>query len=821
MADSKFGGVAVGGANPSQSQFGGQAVSDASPKVSSDWDSNAPLPNIEKPSAPKSTLFQSGKDVLSSGAKGAVVGALMPEILTGAGMVAPMIPGGQALSPFLLAGGQLARGQRLAGAGAGLISGAGAELAGKIVPGGEKVVADIPGAQITRKDVAETVGGFLGPGAFTTTAAVVKGAPLIKDLWSAAKKFAGGETDLVEAATRELANFRNKFPVNQLLNSERLRVSKTDTDTYREVFNALKTADQKTQDSITANLSTAQEKADAIMAEGRKKAEAAFTTSKDKAQKIINDADAQAKAVIDQSVADAQKKLGIAQRAKAAGEKATIAPQQTLSAIGNANTPLSTAGGNLQQRVSQVVSEEQAALNNAYNTAKTSVNTLVQGKENQGIGVSATKAFTDLQSFLNRKLGKGKEGEALKFAEVSEPTLKNSYQTISNAINEQKIFEGINDAGQPIYRTLPSSFEALDHVRRRLGEVFSGKEVEGFKGLQKQQAMDLYKKIREIQVEYAGGKGGPFDNLLKTYSEGKDVLDALRIPSGKKIIKKDLINPEYFTYDPSGLPGEFFKTEKKVQDLINLTGDAAFVEKQAADYVARTLKDQNAKAAEKYLYDNNEWLKLFPNLKNNVQNHVNALRRAESVGPKTADLSKALKTEIKGLPGTAEKEAGRIKSDAEKAAEAEIKAGKKSAAESMKFAEKQAKDLTGGAKLKSLGLTGDPVKEMENLISKGETVKLQQVAPIINSDPAIRKSFEDALDITLSRSDPKTINDSWERTIKPALENTGLISAEKAAEVTKRLQVVQMTLEPSAVAQTARFIIKNALTTAAGVVGND
>jgi F0F1-type ATP synthase membrane subunit b/b' len=813
MAESQFGGVLVQdkGTSPS-SQFGGVSVDDV-PKVAK----KEPVTDQVK----KSSLYEKGMDVLGSSAKGAIVGAALPEIFTGAGMVAPMIPGGQVVSPFLLAGGQLLRGQRLGSAITGAVSGGGATALGQAVPGGEKVVADIPGAQITRKDVAETVGGFLGPGAFTTAAGIVKGAPVIKDLWRAAAKFAGGESDLVEAATRELANFRNKIPVNQLLNAERFRVSKTDTDAYRQVFDVLKTADQKTQNAITADLSTAQEKANAILADGKRRAEAVLGTSKDKAQQIINDADVKAKAVIDQSVADAQKKLGIAQRAKAAGEKATAAPQQTLTAIGNPNVPLSTAGGNLQQRVSQVVSEEQAALNEAYNTAKTGVTTLVQGKEKQGIGVSTTKAFGELQSFLNRKLGLGKEGEALKFAEVSEPTLKNSYKTISNAINEQKIFEGINEAGQPIYRQLPSSFEALDHVRRRLGEVFSGKEVEGFKGLQKQQAMDLYKKIREIQVEYAGGKGGPFDNLLKTYSEGKDVLDALRIPAGKKIIKKDLINPEYFTYDPSGLPGEFFKTRKKVEDLVKLTGDAAFVEKQASDYVARTLKDSNAKAAEKYLYDNKEWLDLFPVLKGRVEGHVNALRRAESVGPKTAELAKGLKTEIKGLPGAAEKEAGRIKTEAEKAAEAEIKAGKKSAAETVKLAEKEAKELTGGAKLKSLGLTGDPVKEMENLITRGETVKLQQVAPIINSDPAIRKSFEDALDITLSRSDPKAIGDAWERTIKPALENTGLISPEKSAEVTKRLQVVQMTLEPSAIAQTARFIIKNALTTAAGVVGND
>jgi hypothetical protein len=105
---------------------------------------------------------------------------------------------------------------------------------------------------------------------------------------------------------------------------------------------------------------------------------------------------------------------------------------------------------------------------------------------------------------------------------------------------------------------------------------------------------------------------------MKTYAEGKDILDALRIPSGKKIIKKDLINPEYFTYDPSGLPGEFFKTQKKVRDLINLTGDAAFVEKQGADFVARTLKDTNAKQAEKFLYDNDEWLKLFLTLRNKM-----------------------------------------------------------------------------------------------------------------------------------------------------------------------------------------------------------
>jgi hypothetical protein len=102
---------------------------------------------------------------------------------------------------------------------------------------------------------------------------------------------------------------------------------------------------------------------------------------------------------------------------------------------------LSTAGGNLQQRISQVVSAEQQALNDAYTTAKQTVGNLVQTKEAQGIGIQSTKAFTDLQSYLNKQLGVGKEGEALKFAQVTEPTLRNSLKTISDAVNEQKIFE--------------------------------------------------------------------------------------------------------------------------------------------------------------------------------------------------------------------------------------------------------------------------------------------------------------------------------------------------------------------------------------------
>ena len=72
-----------------------------------------PEVKVEEPKAPRKTLLDKGKDVLGAMGAGGVVGYAMPELMTGAGMVASAVPGGQAVSPFLLAGGQLARSARL------------------------------------------------------------------------------------------------------------------------------------------------------------------------------------------------------------------------------------------------------------------------------------------------------------------------------------------------------------------------------------------------------------------------------------------------------------------------------------------------------------------------------------------------------------------------------------------------------------------------------------------------------------------------------------------------------------------------------------
>ena len=458
-----------------------------------------------------------------------------------------------------------------------------------------------------------------------------------------------------------------------------------------------------------------------------------------------------------------------------------------------------------------------------FQTARKKVDDLVLGKEAEGIGIQTTPAFTELKDFLNKQLVLGKPGKDVKFAPVTESQLKGTYENILKAIDDQVIFEGIDaQTGKAIARKVPTAFEAMDHIRRRLGEVFSGKEVAGFKGLQQQQAADLYEKIRKAQVKYAGGTDGQFDSLLKNYAESKELLESLKIPAGKKLIKTDQINPEYLTYDPSGLPGEFFSSEKKVRDLLNLTRDSNLVEKSASDFVARTLRYKNAKDVEKFVYDNDEWLQLFPDLSKRVKNHLAAISRSESVVPKTTALAQGLKTEMKALPGAAQTASDKARSDAEKAANAALVEGQKSAKQITKEGEQKAKELMGAAgKLRQLGMTGDPVKEIEKIILGGQTERLNQLAPLIRQDKEVLAAFNEAINTTLSRAAPGTVGDNWNRLIKPALENNQLITPAKSKQISDRIRIVEMTLEPSSAAQTARWIIKTSLTTAAGAMAGD
>jgi hypothetical protein len=496
-------------------------------------------------------------------------------------------------------------------------------------------------------------------------------------------------------------------------------------------------------------------------------------------------------------------------------------PETTLGRVGKAETFEADTGSTIQQRINNVVSQEQKALNDAYKTDKKIADALVASQESKGVSVTSTPAYKNISDYLDKKLNLG-AFENSPFLATTEPTLVASLTNIRNSI-KSSVKNVVNEQGVVTQVKVPPSFEALDQVRRKLGDVFAGKDVEGFKNISREQAQELYGLVRAAQVEYAGGKNGAFDMLLRNYAEDKALLNALKIPTGKKIIAKDLINPEYFTYDPSGLAREFFSTRKKVQDLFNLTKDPAFVEQQASNHVARTIKGMDAAKLKDYIDKNGEWLDLMPNLRNRLQDHYAAVVRSGSVTPKTRELSKSLKTEIKALPETGRVEAGKVKAAAAKEAEDVVKAGKKEAKQLTAEGQAKAKELKPvPEKFVALIGAGDPVVQIRKLITEGNTEKLRRAAPFITSNRQVAAAFKQAVRQELSQLDPRTlaggrnVRGEWETKIRPALEATGLIDAKLAKEVSERLRTAQLVMEPNQAVNASLYVLRQL---AAGQLG--
>jgi hypothetical protein len=748
------------------------------------------------------------------------LGALSPEILTLTGMAAAPFPLTAPVAPYLLSAGQAARGSRLA---SGLTSAAGyaaGEAAQKVTPEPEKTLFQIPGVNVSRGEAAQFLGEVVAPGALSLTKQYIVKSPFVRAIVAMGEE-RGTQTAANRAAVSELANFRNRVPVNQLLNTERLRLSPNDIRSYEIVVQALQQADANTKQRIAIDIANAQDAADKVLKQYADRAEEALKTNRDLAQRIINEGDRRAKEIQDTALAEANRKLRVRGRAQQAGQVAETMPETTLGRVGKAETFEADTGSAIQQRINNVVSQEQKALNDAYNTDKKIADALVASQESKGVSVTSTPAYKNISDYLDKKLNLG-AFENSPFLATTEPTLVASLTNIRNSI-KGGVKNVVNEQGVVTQVKVPPSFEALDQVRRKLGDVFAGKDVEGFKNISREQAQELYGLVRAAQVEYAGGKNGAFDMLLRNYAEDKALLNALKIPAGKKIIGKDLINPEYFTYDPSGLAREFFSTRKKVQDLFNLTKDPAFVEQQASNHVARSIKGMDAAKLKDYIYKNGEWLDLMPGLRNRLQDHYAAVVRSGSVTPKTRELAKSLKTEIKALPETGRVEAGKVQAAAAKEAEDVVKAGKKEAKQLMAEGTAKAKELKPvPEKFVALIGAGDPVVQIRKLITEGNTEKLRRAAPFITSNTQVAEAFKQAVRQELSQIDPRTlaggrsVRGEWETKIRPALESTGLIDTKLAKEVSDRLRTAQLVMEPNQAVNASLYVLRQL---AAGQLG--
>jgi cell division septum initiation protein DivIVA len=722
---------------------------------------------------------------------GGAAGALLPEALG----IASMIPGPQ--SPFLAAGSLLAKGARGAGALTGALGGAGGEAAGqleRVYGKPEKTVFDIPGIRVTREDVARTAGEFGAPAVPAVGAKLIRGFPLTRQILSSMEKYSGigGKALQEEAAGKAVSAIRGKEP-------------ETETKYYREIFDELQKANKKIKDESNRDIAVAARRADEIVSDAKRRALNLLATDKQAADKILADGDAAAEKTIKDALDSVANKVGIRRRAESAGRKAEAKAVESAQQIGNINRTNADIGTTLREKIVSVQGDRITKRQEQFKTNNAAVQQEVANKENAGTFIESLPEYKSIIDRLDKKLLQGKIGREQVTAETTEQGILSQLKRVSDALKPQIRQIGIDEQGNPVNKKFPVSFNAIDELRRKLGQAAFGKEAEGYEAIGADNARTLYSELSNLQSKFASGK----KELISNYEEASRTLDPFKTGAGKKATAVEMFGDEIYKTDASSLPNTYFNTRQSVKDLIELTGgDKTLVESAASDFVARQLSGKNVAAVKKFAFDNKEWLQEFPGLSGKVDAYINALSRSERVGPKTAELAKGLKTEIKTLPVEAETAAGKLRAEAEKESKRKLKESQAAAKNIVKQAEKEAREVSGAAgKARELLGAGDPVKQIEGLILGGQTERLAQVAPYIKADPNLMEAFSKAVDISLSRMKPTEIYDQFTRYIRPALENTGLITPEKGTELAKRIRVVQLTLEPSKIAETVRWIV--------------
>jgi hypothetical protein len=350
---------------------------------------------------------------------------------------------------------------------------------------------------------------------------------------------------------------------------------------------------------------------------------------------------------------------------------------------------------------------------------------------------------------------------------------------------------GVDTNGNPSYKTFPTSFDALDDVRRRLGDAAYGKEVEGYSAIGAEIAKKYYSKISDIQSKFAGQA---HDDLQGGYEAASRLLDKYKSKAGKRATVEDRFDPSRYQTDAASLPNDYFKTQQSVKDLVELTGgDKALVTQAASDFSARQLRDKNAKGVRTWLNQNSDWLNSpeLAGVKSKIESYANTLERAERVSGKTSAAAKILearepRTISKGAQALteAEKEAGKITSEAQKRV-----------------------DTILGSKF--------PNEEIEKLMLTGDVARWNEVAPILAQSPEGRQNIEAAVRQVMSRVSPRSMGDTFRDNVRQRLETTKLLSSDKLDQIQRELDSISsLTLSPEQKMSLLQRITRNLLTTA-------
>jgi hypothetical protein len=687
----------------------------------------------DAPKTPKAPTQapDTGKDPLSeigySTALGGITGLAAPEVAETVGRGMERIP----YKPVQMAGKAMRAavpsmtgvGRRAATGVGGAVGGFTGEASGQL--------AEALGAPAPVAESARIVGGILP---LELASQATKGGRAIASL--VASKVPGGQIIRSVMEDVGVANLAGKQRELVLKRIQELRNSPFTTDAQKKVYDTL-------SDAVSKSTSVAEAEARAATAAG----ERVSREERGAAQRLAGTA-----AELEEG------KKTVIDRAKGA-----------LRQVGDATREVSEIGRTLRDRILSRFETGSLERSKAYKDQKAIRDAAVAEKESQGILVESTPEYKALVQDLRNKLLIGATARQQQTAPVTEPGVLRAYQNIYDAVTARRVAIAYDKTGKPTeFKTFPTSFDALDDVRRRLGDTAFGKAAEGYEALGQKIAQEYYAKISNIQSKFAGES---HDVLQSEYEIASKLLNKFKTKAGAKATAMDRIDPEQFKSDAKGLPAALFNSQQSVQDAIALTGDRNLIAKEASDYVAKTLANMDAKAAKNWLSSkqNSDWLSALPEVRQAANTYVANLERAES------------------MAGGMAKVGGRVTKRGEQAgkeAERAVAAGEKRAGEITAAAQKEANAILG---------TEEPAARVASIITSGDRTLWDRVAPALAAAPKGKETLEAAIRQVMADKATQGVFGAqrfWQTSLSDSLARTGLMDARKIKQIGDQLDTI-------------------------------
>ncbi|NBW15583.1 MAG: hypothetical protein EBR82_47115 [Caulobacteraceae bacterium] len=436
----------------------------------------------------------------------------------------------------------------------------------------------------------------------------------------------------------------------------------------------------------------------------------------------------------------------------------------------------------------------------------------VAQKESSGQFVTELPEYKAMLQDLRNKLLIGQTAQKQTVAPVTEAGVSSAYKRLYDALSMQRKEVGVNAEGNPIYKTFPPSFAAIDDVRRKMGDVAFGKEVEGYEGIGKAIAEDMYRKLSDIQSKFAGE---PQNVLQGNYEAASSLLERFKGQRGRRALAIDKYNDSEYVTDPSKLPSTYFSTKGGVQDLIAMTGDKDLVNKAGREFAASQIAGMDSKALTNWMRKA-EWVKELPSLESDLNRYRIALEKAEQVsarGEKTvkgvrqrigreAGLAEqrqaGIEQQLRGERAAARGEIGKTKEQMGKVSEAAEKEVSEIEKETKKLRGERETQLSGMQQQADL-IRGDPrpAERMQSLLlSASAPEELKLVADAIKANPEAMKAMPQVVrTLIANKVSPAKMNYEWRDSIRPLLEQTGVVAAKDLAAIDRDIETVMRTLD--------------------------